>query len=72
MKRQIEREGDLRIVAGLEVEGSHGVEPSLPQFRRVAVALGQTVVEIHQLLWVVLVGLKQQTQVDTANHRQRE
>ena len=47
MKRQIEREGDLRIVAGLEVEGSHGVQPSLPQFRRVAVALGQTVVEIH-------------------------
>ena len=47
----------LRVVAVLEVQCSHTVQPGLPQLWRVAVGLGQAVVEIHQLLWVILVGL---------------
>ena len=49
----------LRVVAHavLEVQCSHTVQPGLPQLWRVAVGLGQAVVEIHQLLWVIVVGL---------------
>ena len=47
----------LGVVATLEVESSHTVQPSLPQFGRGAIALGQAVVEIQQLLGVILVGL---------------
>ena len=39
------------------MQGSHTVQPGLPQLWRVTVVLGQTVVEVHQLLWVILVGL---------------
>ena len=39
------------------MQGSHTVQPRLPQLWRVTVVLGQTVVEVHQLLWVILVGL---------------
>ena len=47
----------LRVVAVLEVQCSHTVQPGLPQLWRVAVGLGQAVVEIHQLLCVIVVGL---------------
>ena len=49
--------GSLRVVAVLEVKSSHTVQPRLPQLWGVAVGLGQAVVEVHHLLWVILVNL---------------
>lgn len=48
----------LRVVSILEVQGSHAVQPSLSQLRRVAVGLGQAVVQVYQLLMVALVDLE--------------
>ena len=48
----------LRIVAVLEVQGGHAVQPCLPQLREVGIGLGQTVMEVYQLLRVVLVHLE--------------
>lgn len=50
--------GGLRVVAVLEMEGRHTVQPGLPQLWGVAVRLSQGVVQVHQLLVVILVDLE--------------
>ena len=49
--------GSLGVVPVLEVENGHAVQPGLPQLRGVTIGEGQTVMEVHQLLWVILVDL---------------
>jgi len=49
--------GGLRVVAVLQVERSHAVQPGLPQLRRVAVGLCQAVMEVYHFLWIILVNL---------------
>ena len=62
----------LRVVAVLEVERGHAVQPRLSQFRRVAVALGQAVVQVHQLLRVILVCLQGEGGEERGETRERE
>ena len=47
----------LRVVAVFEVERGHAVQPCLSELRGGAVRLGQSVVEVHQLLVVDLMNL---------------
>ena len=47
----------LRVVAVFEVERGHAVQPGLTQLRGRAVRVGQSVVEVNQLLVVYLVNL---------------
>lgn len=47
----------LRVVAVLEVERGHAVQPGLSQLGRGAVRIGQRVMKINQLLMIYLVNL---------------
>ena len=50
--------GSFRVVAVLEMEGCHTVQPRLTQLWGVSVRLGQSVVKVHKFLVVILVDLE--------------
>lgn len=50
-------QGYLGEIPIFDVDPGHAVQPRLPELRGAGVGLGQTVLEVHQHLWVVLVLL---------------
>lgn len=54
----------LRVVAVFDVERGHAVQPRLTQLRGRAVRVGQSVVEVNQLLVVYLVNLLMTNKID--------
>lgn len=47
----------LRQIPILDMDAGHAVQPGFAQFRSAGVRLGQTVLQVHQHLWISLMLL---------------